>query len=121
MLASNRGTWWAGVVVAGTVALVVACEGRAENRGPKTSPSGKNPPNRSTDSKSAGDAKPNAELADDDSIKDRPHDNGKNAKKRKTKTTKPGSDSSGRGRAPRMIIENTPVMSGGGGGFSSET
>jgi hypothetical protein len=87
-----------------------------------TSPSGKNSSNRSADSKSAGDAKPNEELADDDSIKDRPGDNGKNAKKKKTKTAKPGAAAPiGRGRSPRMIIENTPVMSGGGGGFSSET
>jgi hypothetical protein len=105
------------------MAFVVAGEGRAENRGSMTPPSGKNPSNRSTDSKSADDAKPNEELADDDSIKDRPGDNGKNSKKKKTKSTKPGAAAapSGRGRSPRIIIENTPVMSGGGGGFSSET
>ncbi len=121
MLASTPFAWWARVVVACTMALVVVCEGRAENRGPITSPSGKNPSNRSTDSKSAGDAKPNAELADDDSTKDRTGDSGKNAK-RKVKTTKPGAAApSGRGRSSRIVVENTPVMSGGGGGFSSDT
>jgi hypothetical protein len=104
------------------MALIVAGEGRAENRGPMASPTDKNPENRPTESKSAGDAKPNEELADDDSIKDRPGDTGKNAKKKKTKTTKPGAAApSGRGRSPRIISESTPVMSGGGGGFSSET
>jgi hypothetical protein len=123
MLASTRFAWRARVIVACTMALVVACQGRAENRGPMTSPSSKNPSNRSTDSKSADDAKSSAELADDDSIKDRPGDNGKNAKKKKAKTAKPSAAAapSGRGRSPRMIIENTPVMSGGGGGLSSET
>ena len=122
MLASTQAAWWAGLVVAGAMALFVVCEGRAENRGPTTSPSGKKPSDRSTDSRSADDAKPNEELADDDSIKDRPGDNSKNAKKKKTKTTKSGAAApSGRGRSPRIIIERTPVMSGGGGGFISET
>ena len=112
---------WVLPLVAMGISLGLASSGYAQNpRSPTNRPAARKAPDQPTRSKSTGAATGNDELADDDSVKQKPA-TGSGMKKKKTA----GSSKSARGKTPgrqrgRETTSGaaTTITAGGGGGLS---